>query len=720
MMFTRNSYRDVGTSIVLAVTTFVVYIQVWHHPFINFDDPRYVSQNPHIQSGLSLDGFRWAFSSTYASNWHPLTWLSHMLDIQLYGLNAGGHHMTNVLLHIGSTILLFWMFHRFTGHYFQSSIMAALFALHPLHVESVAWISERKDVLSTFLLMLVLWHYSKYVEKPSLANYLTSLILYFLGLMSKPMLVTVPFLMLLLDYWPFKRIQAGRTANADRSVWIRSILHLIWEKIPFLVLAGVISVITFLVQQTTAVQSLRMLPLSTRLANALVSYLGYIAKMFFPHNLAIVYPYAAAFNGWVVGAAGVILIIIFIIGFMTHRHYPYVIVGWLWYVVSLIPVIGLIQVGSQAMADRYTYIPLIGLFIMITWGACDSARKWSFNQYMVPVVFLMILFILTAITWKQIGLWQDNFSLFEHAIAVTKDNYLAQENLGNAYYEQKRYGEAINHYSEAVKIAPGYAKARNNLGGALLKQGSITAAIEQFHHSLDLVPQAGTLCNLGKAFARKGDMKKAVSHFLQATHLDPGNTDAYVNLGLAYSGFGDYEQARLYFQEALRLQPKNVPALINLGLVLSKQGHFEESQLHLTTALEIDSQNSDIYTQLGDISGKQGKYSEALAYYSKAVLLNPHDFENLANMGTCYFTLKDLDQAVRYYHEALKINPRSSEVNYNLGLVMLEQGKIESARSFLSTALEIKPDFVGARNLLQELRQNSNLESGQEIHSTAP
>ncbi|MFC1853121.1 tetratricopeptide repeat protein [candidate division CSSED10-310 bacterium] len=548
-------FRDVGMSLILALFTLSIYAQVRHHSFISYDDPSYVHDNPHINSGLSIDNIHWAFTNAHACNWHPITWISHMIDVHFFGLDAGWQHMVNVIFHVGSTILLFWMFNRITGQFYQSSFIAALFALHPLHVESVAWISERKDVLSTFFLMLVLWSYVQYVKKPSITKYLNCLIFYILGLFSKPMLVTVPFLMMLLDYWPLQRQQSGSTSPSTDTSQITSLLHFIREKIPFLALAIIISVVTLHVQQKLAIQSFRILPISTRIAHAIVTYVTYIEKMLYPENLVVYYPYPRAIVAWQVVGSFVLLLILFIIALRIHRNYPYIIVGLLWYCGTLIPVIGIIQVGSQAMADRYTYVPLIGLFIIIAWGATDIAKKLSFNKFIIPLLALMTLSILSMKTWHQIKLWQNDFSLFTHALNVTENNHIAHEIIGNVFYKRGKYKVAIDHYSQSLKIAPYYTKARNNLAGAFLETGRISEAIEQLYMLLETAPRASTHFNLGNAFVKKGDLRKAASHYLQATRIDPNLTIAYLNLGIAYSSFGEDDQALLFFEEALRIDP---------------------------------------------------------------------------------------------------------------------------------------------------------------------
>ena len=470
--------------LVLVVATGLAYWQVLHHDFVNFDDHYYVTENDRVQAGLTPEGFIWAFTTTDASNWHPLTWLSHMLDCELYGLNPGGHHLTNLLFHLASTLLLFIVFTRMTAALWRSALVAILFALHPLHVESVAWVAERKDVLSTLFWILTMWAYLHYVRHGGFKRYLLVLVAFTLGLMAKPMLVTLPFVLLLLDYWPLGRYQFGQSGAASHTAMSASIvprrsrsgaLALVLEKTPLLALAAISSVVTYLVQQSgQAMQYMETLPLTVRIANALVSYVAYIGKTIWPANLAVFYPHPGyTLPMWQAAGAGLLLVFISIVTIRSMSRYPYLAVGWLWYLGTLVPVIGLVQVGEQAMADRYTYVPLIGLFIIAAWGLWDLEKKWHRQK----IVFALILLLpLTVCTWRQLHYWRDSISLWEHALAVTKKNALAHNNLGGAFEEEGNAEKAIANFYEALRHDPEYLIARNNLGLALFREGKITEA----------------------------------------------------------------------------------------------------------------------------------------------------------------------------------------------------------------------------------------------------
>jgi len=412
-----------------------------------------------------------------------------MLDCQLYGLNPGRHHQTNLFFHIASTLLLFLCLRRLTGVLWRSGFVAALFALHPLHVESVAWIAERKDVLSTFFWMLTMWGYIRYVERPGIAKYLSVLLFFILGLLSKPILVTLPFVLLLLDYWPLGRFQAEQSVDKSKQLPGSLPLHLFWEKIPFFVLAAASSIVTFLVQQRGgAVGSLDVFPLNVRIANALVSYVRYLGKIIWPNNLSVFYPHPGMLSGWQVAGACLLLAAISLLAVRSLKRSPYVAVGWLWYVGSLVPVIGLVQVGGQSMADRYSYVPLIGIFIIIAWGVPELVQRWHYKNIGLSTMSAALLLILMITTWLQVRYWANTITLFEHALKINVNNYVAHNNLGLALAKQGNTVEAISHYTEALRINPDYVKAHNRLGIVLARGGKIESAIVHFQEALRIKP----------------------------------------------------------------------------------------------------------------------------------------------------------------------------------------------------------------------------------------
>jgi hypothetical protein len=524
--------RGVWIAFALAALILVIYAPVRHYGFVDLDDPQYVSENPYIANGFTWTAVKWAFTSIHASYWLPLIWLSHMLDVQLYGLNAGGHHITNVLLHIADTILLFALLHRTTGATGRSAFVAGLFAVHPLHVESVVWLTERKDVLSTLFLLLTIWTYVDYTRQPSRKRYVLALAFFVLGLMSKAMLVTLPLMLLLLDVWPLGRfsVTEWRLSSDRRSTLYR----LVREKLPFLALALVAAVVTYLTQQLTgAVASTSQVSIVFRLENAIVSYAMYIVKMFWPSGLALFYPHPLALSPLLVAGSLLGLIATTVLVVRAAPRYPYLAVGWLWYLGSLVPVIGIIQAGDQARADRFTYVPLIGLFIMIAWGTRDVidrdviGRDVIGRSRVLQAVAVLALLLSSAVARVQVGHWRTNTDLWEHALRVADESYVAHTNLGLAVYAQGKTDQAIAEFRAALRLRPDFAEAHNDLGVALANRGDTDGAIQSFLNALRAKPtQAPSHYNAAVLLAAKGDTAAAVSHLQSALQLDPDYVDA--------------------------------------------------------------------------------------------------------------------------------------------------------------------------------------------------
>jgi len=553
----------------LVAASLLIYSQSINFDFVYYDDELYVTENPFVKAGLTLEGIYWAFTSGYAANWHPLTWLSHMLDVDLYGLNPMGHHWTNLQIHIVNTILLFLVFNRMTGALWQSSLVAALFAVHPLHVESVAWVAERKDVLCTLFWILSMWAYAGYVRYSTKIRYVSSIILFTLGLMAKPMIVTLPFVFLLLDYWPLKRFQSGQSGNGDNLQQRLVALGLIWEKIPFFILSAASSVVTYLVQQSGgAVKYLDAFPFHARIGNAMVSYASYIGKMIWPINLAVFYPFPETIPLWQAAGAGVLLASVTVLVFRAAGSKPYLAVGWLWYVGTLVPVIGLVQVGSQSMADRYTYIPLIGLFIIVVWGLSDISAKWRV-QRIIPAIFSSVMLISFMIcAWFQVRHWQNGITLFTHVLNVTQNNDIAHGELGYALDQHGKSDEAIINYSKALQINPDYKEAHNNLGDTLARQGNFKDAIYHYNQALRIDPNyVASHNNLGIVLARQGNFKDAVYHYKQALKSNSKYARAYYNLGKIFTNQGKIEDAILNYRKALHFSPNMTQALYNLSWI---------------------------------------------------------------------------------------------------------------------------------------------------------
>ncbi len=567
-----NIRYDFLVCLFLVVTTLAAYWQVTNHEFINYDDDIYITQNYHVQAGLNLESTIWSFTSgTMISNyWHPLTWLSHILDFKLYGMNAGGHHMTSLLLHITNTLLLFFIFRRMTGNIWQSGCVAALFALHPLHVESVAWVAERKDVLSTFFWLLTMLAYCRYVEKPVLIRYFMVMFFFVLGLMSKPMLVTLPFVLLLMDYWPLGRLQLGQSIKTGNvKTQKTSALHLVGEKIPLFLLTAVASVAAYITQQKGgALTSMDLTLFKIQIANALISYVSYIGKMIWPSQLAVFYPHPGTLPIWESIVAGLLLIFTTVFIISARRRFPYLFVGWFWYIGTLVPVIGLVKVGSFAMADRYTYVPLIGLFIVIAWFVPELVARRTHKKILFVTSAIIYLSILMPVTYKQVRYWENSTALFTHTLNVTANNHIAHAKLGEALAEQNRTVEAIRHYSEALRIEPDYVHAHLNMGVAQASLGNSENAVYYYKKALQKKPNyAKAHNNLGNEMARQGNFEAAVYHYNEVLKINPNYAGAHYNLGKIAGNQGKIEDAIIYYKKTLQVNPNMTEALYNLSWI---------------------------------------------------------------------------------------------------------------------------------------------------------
>jgi protein O-mannosyl-transferase len=575
------SWSDLWIIVLLAAAIITVYSPVVHFDFVTYDDPDYVTANPHVQAGLTLRGVAWAFTNSFAGNWFPLTWLSHMLDCQMFGLDSGWHHFTNALIHSLSTLLLFGFLKHLTGARWKSALVAFLFALHPLHVESVAWVAERKDVLSAFFWILTMWSYAIYIRRPGWAWYVLTLAVFCLGLMAKPMLVTLPIVLLLVDYWPLNR-------------GIRIV-----EKLPFFAVSMAVSLVTYVVHEKAgATASVTQLPPVARLGNSLVSYIVYIIKVIWPAHLAFFYPYPHPFEALLAPAAlsGIALAVISIFAWRVFRQRPYFTFGWLWYVATLLPVIGLIQVGDQARADRYAYVPTIGLTIALVWGTSEALQRWPRTRLSLAVGVCTACVVLT---WLQLYCWRDSVALYRHAIAVTSDNYVAHFNLAAVLAARGERAEAIDQLREAVQIRPYFAMAHGELGELLAKDGQAEAAVRELQLALTLKPDsADNHFRLGSVLGALGRSDAAAAEFTREVQLDPDNADGHYNLGIAKAQTGKLQEAAHEFSETVRLRPEDADARFNLGIALLKLGRFDESIVQFSEAIRIRPGFSDAREEL--------------------------------------------------------------------------------------------------------------------------
>lgn len=655
----KRGYRF-GICIFLIVAVLTVYWPATGFDFVNFDDNLYVEKIGSIEKEFTLDNVLWAFTHTtdITNYWVPITWLSFLVDYNLHGLEAGGYHLTNVLLHLCNVLLLFSVLMGMTGAVWKSGLVAALFALHPLHVESVVWVTERKDVLSTLFWFMTLWGYNRYVKHPSPGRYLAALFFFALGLMSKPMLVTLPFVLLLLDYWPF-----GRLLN-EKTGWSR----VVWEKIPFLVLALVFAIAAFLTQrQAGALATLGEVSIPSRIGNALNSYVQYIVNAFWPAKLSVIYPHPGVLPAWQVACAFLFLAAVTISVLVYYRRRPYLLVGWLWYLGTLVPVIGLVVIGPHAMADRYAYVPLVGIYIALVWGMQALADKYGGLRKALPFIAVLAIASLVPVTRAQVGYWRDSISLFSHALEVSDNSYIAHNNLGLALIGQGRFQESVGHFRESIRIKNN-DKAHNNLGLALVKLGRTAEAIGEFKEVLRINPDhAEAHYNLGLALVRLGQIDEAVDEFTEVLRISPDHAEAHNNLGSAFLDRGQADAAVTEFNEALRINPDNVTARYNLGLV---------------------------FLSLGRTSGAVEEFTEVLR-------VRPGHARAHYGLGLALLNLGRLNRAAEELREALQINPDYLEAHNLLGEILGRLGQLKEAAAEFKEALRIKPDDVVARRNLQ-------------------
>ncbi len=608
--------------LVLLVITLAVYLQTGNHQFINFDDTAYVTENPHVKGGITADNLAWAFTSTAASNWHPLTWLSHMVDVQLFGLNPRGHHLTSVFLHTASTLLLFFLLVQITGASWQSLFVAALFALHPLHVESVAWVAERKDVLSCFIWLLTLLLYARYAKKPANGRYVATMVCFAVGLMAKPMLVTLPVVLLLLDFWPLQRLQGG---GADKDAAAPSLAALLKEKIPFFLLSLLSSVVTIVAQHHGgAMKDLETAPLGLRLGNSVVAYTAYIIKAVWPDDLAILYPFPSSIPLWRIAGSLMVLIAVTVAVVSYRYRRPYLLTGWLWFLVTLLPVIGLVQVGGQSMADRYTYIPLTGLFIMAAWGIPDLLRGYRQQKAILAFLAGTAVAASAAMTWRQLGYWKDNVTLYRHTLQVTSGNYIILNNYGIALDELGDHAGAIRVYEEALQVWPKSANAHINLGAVYAHEGKFAEAIEHYREALRIKPDyVLAMVDMGKALAGLGRSDEAIAQYEQALRLDPDFADVHLNLAIALLKSGRDKEALQHYEAYLRLEPHSVKGPINMGTAFAQEGRFDEAIGCFAQALRINPESAEAHFNMGVALARLRRGDEAAAHFSQVLRLRP-------------------------------------------------------------------------------------------------
>lgn len=612
----RSHYRGFLVCMLLGVAIFAVYWQVGQHSFIIYDDPLYVTDNLHVQKGFNLTNLGWAFANTDAANWHPVTWISHMLDVQLFGLNAGGHHLINVLLHSINSIFLFTLLLKWTGRFWSCWVIALIFAMHPLHVESVAWISERKDVLFAFFWLATLYFYTRYTEDNSTRHYLLAIIFFLFGIMSKSMIVTLPIIFFLVDYWPLNRI--GNPAEQSGFILVnQSILlkRLFLEKVPFLIGSLIIGLVTIEAQKSGgAVGSLETYSCYIRLGNALVAYCKYMIQTIWPLNLAVFYPHPSSLPMGQVIASLTVLILITVSVIVSRQNRPWLLVGWFWFLITLLPVIGLIQVGQQALADRYMYIPIIGLLLIIVWGMEDIFTYLTQNKQILFIIVPLAIIGLAAVSWLQLSHWRSSVALFKRSIEVAGENQYACNALGNALTLQGDIEQAIVKYRRALEIDPDYAKAHYNLGHAMDVTGRPKKAIQHLRRAIDLKPDYAAAHNyLGYLLTRSGADMEAITHFLKALESKPNFSAAHLNLGNAYARRDNFNIAMQHYYQAIRFNPRFIEAYTQLGIALIQVGRRDDAAACFRTALKLTPGDKKVIQYLKQILSTKSSRNENLS-----------------------------------------------------------------------------------------------------------
>jgi len=690
--------RTRALGFVLFALALSAYWEVRRCDFINLDDSIYVYENPYVRRGVTLEGLKWAFGaellfvSPYADYWIPLTQLSRMLDVELFGLNPAGHHLVNVLLHAVNVLLLFLVLTRWTRGLWRSAFVAALFAVHPMHVESVAWVTERKDVLSALFWMLALWAYARYREKPGVGRYLGVAACYVAGLMSKPMAMTLPCVLLLLDVWPLRRVRPE--SLLEKRGWAE-LRQPVVEKIPLFALMALALGATVAAAKSCGAVSFVGGPAPLqRLGNAAACYGAYLAKLVWPANLAVVYPYAGDAAWWEVGGAVLLLAAITVAGAMTVRERPWLVVGWLWFLGVLFPVSGVVQVGPQAIADRFVYIPFIGLYVMIVWTAAELAeRRPRWRRPLAAVGGAAVAALLVA-TWGEVRYWRNSETLLRRATEVTEDNYLAHHNLGVALVEQGRPQEAVGHYRRSITIKSDFPDAYVNLGVALQRMGRLDEAMAQYRRGLMFQPDDPEAhMNLGVALTEKGRLQEATAHFGKALAADPLDAETHFNCANALRLAGKVDEAALHYRRAVAFEPGYAEAYINLGATLLAAGRAAEAVRELRQAVSVNPTAVEALVNLANALKMQGQLDEALQFYARALALRPGQPEVHNELGAAFAMKGAWDRAERHFAEACRQDPALVQARVNLARVLASQGKTQEAVRQYQQALGSRPDW---------------------------
>jgi protein O-mannosyl-transferase len=668
--------------LVLCILTISAYWPVKNYPFINYDDGDSVHANSKITSGLSIQNILWAFSlSKTETYWLPLARISHMMDVQLFGVDPHMHHMSNLFFHTLNTLLLFLVFFLMTGELWKCFFLATLFALHPINIESVAWIAERKNLLFTTFWMITMLAYVFYARRPSLSRYLLVLFALFWGLMTKPYIAVLPCALLLMDYWPLKRIKWTDNTNTDNhgisapnTIFPKaSPTKLILEKTPlFLLSYAIIRISMLTLQRNSQVIDTAIRPLLIRIENAVVSYVVYLYKMIWPVDLAIFYPFPDSIPAWKTFGAIIFLIAATFYFLLQSRTRPYLIIGWFWFLGVFLPVIGLVQVGKwSAIADRHAYVPLIGIFMALNWGISELVSKWHYKKEILSISAACVIILLFWGTRTQLAYWSDTYTLFKRALAVTENNYLAYTLVGEELIYKGDYKTSEQYFLSSLSIKPDFPEAKKGLGDLAVQNKDYDKALEYYHQALLLLPfDVETICIIGDLLLKIGKPDEAIDYYSEALAVKPWLPEIYNKRGVAFFKKQAFEQARENFDTAIRLNPKFGEAYYNLGLVALKQG----------------------------------RTNDALTHYKMAILINPDYTDAHKSLADALFSAGDLEQAFHHYSKALQINPNDATTHYNIGVILFQQQQIKAADDHFQKALQIDPSYEKAKIALKMTR----------------
>jgi tetratricopeptide (TPR) repeat protein len=691
-----NLKKNVLIILFLVVSVLIIYWRVHGFQFISLDDPLYVTNNNQVHKGLSLESIAWAFSLSKqgeVTNWHPLTWISHMMDYQLFGLNAGMHHMVNVLLHAVNAILLYLVLRWMTGSVWKSAFVASLFALHPVNVDSVAWIAERKNLLSTIFWMLTLITYFFYTKKQSVLMYLLAIVAFCLGSLAKPMLITLPFVLLLLDYWPLGRLKIPPFSE-DKTKWslfYHEAFRLVLEKIPLMILSvGFIYATILSLKYSGTIMASDLTPMDLKIKNAIVSYLIYMGKMIWPKDLSIFYPFPDIIPLWHVMGSIVVLFFVTAIALKKCRKYPYFIVGWLWFIGTLVPVLGITQAGLwPAIGERWAYIPYVGLFIIIAWGIPDLLARVNNRKNIMVGAATVVLVVLAARTWFQVGYWKDDFSLFSHCIQLDSDNYVAHVNLAIANALQGKSEKAIYHFQEAQRIHSNDVLALDGLGRLYNKLGQYDKAIHFYTEEVRYKPtDIKANFELGSIFATKGDTDNAIKQFSYVTNLDPNHALAYYNLGVISAKKGEVNKAIGYLSSALKLNPNDADSHCTIGIVLMNQGKANDAISHFKEALRIDPSFLEAQNYLESALNYNKKADDGVVRLEQLRLKEPDNPDVLQKLAVLYANKGEDAKALDMLFRLVKIKPDNPNGYYNIACIYAKQGKADKSIEWLIKSID--------------------------------